>query len=364
MGSRAHRRTTSTEMIALRVAAVGAVMTVLLTACGASDTEDTTTSQASSTTTTLATTTTAPTTTAPTTTTTTEPPTTTTEPQSALEALGFPVSDEWVVETVVAGIDAGTGGLAVAPDGSFYQADFGYSGHVGDTIWKVSPDGEIEAFARSDEMESLTMTVLTDDGTIYQSSYGSNKVFRVDPDGTVELVAEGLRGPTGIVVGEDGTLYVEAYNSNILHTIAPDGTVGELAFDRRFNGINGLTQGPDGTLYAIDHKDGGLFSITLDGEVEKIFQFPEETSHGVYQDGSLFVTSRGGYVVFRYDVDTGDVEIIAGNGEPGDRDGRGGEASFGRPNAITVGPDGALYINHGEGTSNDPVTIRRIAREP
>jgi sugar lactone lactonase YvrE len=341
------------------LAATTVAMMVIVAACSTSD-------DASDRTTTLATTTvpTTATTEPTTTTTTTTPTTTTTQPETALEALGFPVSDEWVVETVVSGLDMATGGLAVADDGTMYQADFGYSGHVGNTVWRIDPDGTVEAFSASDDMESLTMTVLTEDGTIYQSSYGSNRVFRIDPDGTAKVIAEGLRGPTGIVVGADGTLYVEAYNSNILHTIAPDGTVGELAFDRRFNGINGLTQGPDGTLYAIDHKDGGIFSITLDGEVEKIFQFPEETSHGVYHDGSLFVTSRGGYVVFRYDLELGDVEIIAGNGEPGDRDGRGGEASFGRPNAITVGPDGALYINHGGENSNNPVSIRRIAREP
>ena len=75
------------------------------------------------------------TTTAPpsTTTTSTLPETTTTSvPATPLEELGYPVSDDWVVETVVAGVDAGTGGLAIDADGVFYQGDFGYTGHVGD----------------------------------------------------------------------------------------------------------------------------------------------------------------------------------------------------------------------------------------
>lgn len=348
-----------------RVWVLLAVASLLLAACGGAESGgDTSTSTSIPPTTTEATTTTTspPDTAAPTT---ALPPTTTTMlPPTPLEALGYPVSDEWVVETVVAGIDSGTGGLAIDADGNFYQGDFGYSGNPGNAVYRIAPDGTVETIAQSEDMQALTMTVFGPDGTLYQSSYGSDTVFKITPDGQLEVVAKGLRGPTGIAVQEDGTLFVEAFDSNILHRVLPDGTVEEFVFDRRFNGINGITQGPDGTLYLADFKDGSIFSVTLDGIVEKLFQFPEETSHLVYSDGSLFVTSRGGYVVFRYDLATGEAEIIAGNGEPGNSDGRGAESSFGRPNAITIGPDGALYINHGEGTSNDPVTIKRISHQP
>ena len=189
-------------------------------------------------------------------------------------------------------------------------------------------------------------------------------MFRIEPDGTPVVIAEGIRGPTGIAKLDDGTLIVEAFDSSTIHRIAPDGTITDWVFDRRFGGINGLTMGPDSTLYVIDFKDGQLFTVTPDGTVEKLYKFPKATAHGVYHDGSLFVTSRLGYVVFRYDLATGEAEIIAGNAEPGDADGRGSEASFGRPNAIAVGPDGSLYFNHGSGASNDPVTIRRIRFDP
>ncbi len=350
-----------TRRLAVRVGVMMAVVLVA-TACSAStdggdDVTSTSVADTSSTTTT----------TAPpsTTTTSTLPETTTTSvPATPLEELGYPVSDDWVVETVVAGVDAGTGGLAIDADGVFYQGDFGYTGHVGDRVLRITDDGSVETFAQSDLMESLTMTYIAPDGAMYQSSYNSDRVFRIEPDGTPVVIAEGLRGPTGIAQLDDGTLVVEAFDSSILHKIAPDGSVTEWVTDRRFNGINGLTMGPDGTLYVIDFKDGSLFSVDQAGEVEKLFKFPKPTAHGVYLDGSLFVTSRLGYVVFRYDIATGDVEIIAGNAEPGDQDGRGSEASFGRPNAIAVGPDGHLYINHGDGASNDPVTIRRLRYDP
>lgn len=338
-----------------------AAVALLFAACGG------TTESSDDTTSTSATPDTTTTTVAPTTTT-TVPPTTTTIPLTPLEELGYPVSTDWVVTTVVADIDSATGGLAMDEDGNFYQADFGYTGHVGNTVWKVTPDGEITEWASDDGMESLTMTVRLDDGTIYQSSYGSNAVYEIAPDGSVTVIAEGIRavrGPTGILVNDDGSLIVEGYNSNILHRIEPDGTVVDWVTHPGFNGINGIARGDDGTIYIVNHRDGAIFSVSSDGsQVEELHKFPEPTSHGVYLDGSLFVTSRGGFVVFRYDIETGEVEIIAGNGEGGDVDGRGGEASFGRPNAIIVGTDGALYINHGSENANNPVTIRRISYEP
>ena len=52
---------------------------------------------------------------------------------------------------------------------------------------------------------------------------------------------------------------------------------------------------------------------------------------------------------------------VVGTGDEGFDDGPGDQATIARPNAIAVGPDGALYINHGGGDGrNDPVWIRRI----
>lgn len=347
-----HRRRTLLALIGL--------LALLSSACGG-DVSTTTTTE-------LTTSTSAP----PETTTTTAPSTTTStssdsgDANPSLEFLyesGYTYSDEYVVEVAVRDIDSGTGGLAVAEDGTFFQADFGYPGHVGNSVYRIGPDGTVETFAQSDDMESLTMTTFGADGNLYQSSYGSGQLFRLGDDGSVELVAEGIGGPTGIVALEDGTLFVEGYNSGILHKIEPDGTMTEFATHPDFNGINGLTIGPDGTLYAVNHRDGGLFSITQDGTVTKLHEFPWQTSHVAYLDG-LFITSRGIFIIYRYDLETGETHLIAGNAEPGDMDGRGIESSFGRPNAITVGPDGSLYFNHADGSSNSPVHIRRITHQP
>ena len=294
--------------------------------------------------------------------------TTTTEPTTSLGRLlaqgGYTVSDDYVVETVVPHIDAGTGGIAVDETGVIYQSDFGYSGHDGNSVYRIDGEGNLEVFAQSDEFGSLTMITFGADGKLYQSSYGTGRLFRLDSDGNAEELASNLFGPTGIVALEDGTLFVESYNSNAIYRIDPDGTVAEWASHPAFKGPNGLTIGPDGTLYAVNHRDGGLFAVDQDGKVTELHRFVGTTSHVVYHEGGLFVTCRGRYVIYRYDLATGAVEVVAGSAEFGDKDGRGTEASFGRPNAITVGPDGALYFNHGSRRSPDPVTIRRLVYDP
>lgn len=166
---------------------IALALAVMLAACGGGTS---TTPETTATTTTTA----APTTTAPATTT-TAPPTTTTVPPTALERLGYPVSDDWVVETVVADLDAGTGGLAIAEDGTMYLGDFGYPDHPGEAVWRILPDGSAEPWATSEDMGTLTMTTLGADGSLYQSSYGTDRVFRISPDGVPEVVAEDVKGP-------------------------------------------------------------------------------------------------------------------------------------------------------------------------
>jgi streptogramin lyase len=165
---------------------------------------------------------------------------------------------------------------------------------------------------------------------------------------------------------DDGSVLVQSFGLRKIWHVAADGTVSNFTASPApgFNGPNGLSVGPDGTVYSVNYRDGSLFEIDGDGEVDRLHRFPKEGAHVAYLDGGLFVTSRTGYVVWRYDLESGGVEIVAGNGEPGDADGRGIESSFGSPNAIMVGPDGHLYINHGDDAQSNPVTIRRIRHDP
>jgi sugar lactone lactonase YvrE len=327
---------------------------VVFAACSNPDevvTADTTLTEAVTTTTAAPTTTTVPETTVPETTTSTAVP----RPDS------YETSRDYVVETVVSGLDAGTGGLAVDAEGNLYHADFGYPDHVGNTIFKVTPAGEISEFATSDLLASLTGNTFGPDGVLYQSSFGSNNVVIVDPDGTVTLLTDEVRGPTGIVVTDDGRVFVDSCRTNQVFEVFADGSAETLAGGVGMNCPNGLTIDDDGNLYVVNFNSGFMQRITPGGDIEAVYRFPSGNAHVVHVRGFLYVTARTDHRVYRYELATGDVVTVVGTGQEGVDDGPGNEATIARPNAIAVDPDGALYINHGGGDGrNDPVWIRKI----
>ncbi len=340
----------------MRAQALLTMVLLLVVACSNSDevvAADPTTTRPTPVTTAVATTVAPTTTTVPETTTSTAVPT----PDS------YEVSPDYSVETVLAELDAGTGGLAVDGEGNLYHADFGYPDHVGNTIFKVTPNGEVSEFASSDLFTSLTGNTFGPDGKLYQSSFGSSNVVTVDPDGTVELLTDEVRGPTGIVVTDEGRVFVDSCRGNQVFEVFPDGTAEVIASGVGMNCPNGLTIDDDGNLYVVNFDTGFMQRITPEGDIEAIYRFPSGNAHVVHVDGYLYVTARVDHRVYRYEIATGDVVTVVGTGDQGFDDGSGNVATIARPNAIAVGPDGALYINHGGGEGrNDPVWIRKIIR--
>jgi streptogramin lyase len=179
----------------------------------------------------------------------------------------------------------------------------------------------------------------------------------------VTLLTDEVRGPTGIVVTDEGRVFVDSCRRNQVYEVFPDGTAGVVAGGVGMNCPNGLTIDDEGNLYVVNFSAGFMQRITPEGEIEAIYRFPSGNAHVVHVDGFLYVTARTDDRVYRYEIATGDVVTVAGTGEQGFDDGPGNEATIARPNAIAVGPDGALYINHGGGEGrNDPVWIRKITR--
>lgn len=266
------------------------------------------------------------------------------------------------METLVTDLDAAAGGLAIDDDGNLYTADFGYAGHTGNTVFRVDPDGVVEPFASSDLMDQGTGNWFAEDGYLYQSSYGSGHVFRVSADGTMEVLTDEMSGPTGIVVTPEGRIFVDDCNRSQVVEILEDGSTELFASSVRFRCPNGLTIDPEGNFYVVHFNNGFLHKIAPDGEVTELHRFPTQGAHVQYHDGNLFITARVSHLVYRYELATGEVEIIAGSGEAGYEDGPGPDATFGRPNALAISADGTIYVNHGTGSANNPTAIRVIRR--
>jgi glucose/arabinose dehydrogenase len=148
-------------------------------------------------------------------------------------------------------------GVAVAPDGSLYIADF----HNG-RVRRVSPGGIITTVAGDDsdgpsgDDGPATAANLSpfgvavgEDGSIYISDPIDDRVRRVNPSGIITTVAGDeqlgdsgdngpatqaeLNEPSGVALGRDGSVYVSGQvevrrvsPAGTITTVAGDGTLG------------------------------------------------------------------------------------------------------------------------------------------
>ncbi|GMV27894.1 MAG: hypothetical protein AMXMBFR59_00190 [Rhodanobacteraceae bacterium] len=170
-----------------------------------------------------------------------------------------------------------------------------------------------------------------DAGNLYVTNYGDGTVARVARDGSITHFASGLNKPRGITRGSDGLLYVADSGSDSILRIAADGT--HSVFATGLDDPADLRFGSDGQLYVSTQGDDAIQSIAPDGSV------------------SLF--ARGivaSPVALAY---TADGVLLSLNGDGTlrrlERDGRVTVQATGlaSPEALAVGPDGAIYVVSG-----------------
>lgn len=297
-----------------------------------------------------------PTTVMPTTTSSTMPPTTTTT------SFPYPIRAGYTVETIVTELDAAAGGLSVDTDGFLYSADFGEPGRRATRVYRISPEGDVDVFADDSRIFTASGNEFGPDGTLYQSSFRSSQVFAIDPDGNATPFDGRFSGPVGLAYAGDGRIFVAECTLGRIRVINPDGTNETWASDDRFQCPNGLTLDPDENLYMADFGSGDVFKISPEAEVSLLATLPGgNNGHLEYHEGELIVAARGAHQIYAVGLD-GNIELIAGSGETGLSDGPGPEADIGLPNAVAIGRDGTIYVNHAnnDGQSNAPTGIRAI----
>ncbi|AGL16688.1 SMP-30/gluconolactonase/LRE family protein [Actinoplanes sp. N902-109] len=181
------------------------------------------------------------------------------------------------IDTAVA--DAGSNGLALAPDGRSIVA----ATHDQRSVSRY----EIAGFARSTiatgyrgaAFNSPNDVAVRSDGVIYvtdpdfqrgarpDAMAGRTGVFRIS-GGVVSLVDDGLREPNGIALSPDGgTLYVGAYGENTIYRypVLADGSTGTRTVFASVGGPDGVTIDCAGNVYWASGADGRVHVFTPAG---------------------------------------------------------------------------------------------------
>lgn len=268
---------------------------------------------------------------------------------AALPALAQPQVE---VTTATEVLDGAVGGVAVDALGYLYVANFG------NEVWRVSPFGEVEVFAKG--LYGASGNAVDPEGRLLQASFHGGTLHRFDRTGEGEVLARGLKGPVGIAVDPDsGDAIVCACRGNLLHRVAEDGTVETFAESDLFRCPNGIVRSPDGTFHVVNFSDGSVLEVSPEGEVSLLATLPGGGLGHVTRAGDhLYVTGCRSNRVYRVAED-GSFSVLAGSGAFGTDDGPGEEATFATPNGIAYDATrDRLYLN------DYPVPFLRRTVEP
>jgi sugar lactone lactonase YvrE len=191
-------------------------------------------------------------------------------------------------------------------------------------------------------------------GNLFVAEWGAGRISRFAPDGARETFAEGLSGPSGLVVSPDGVLFVASYSSNVIWRFSPDGrrstyatglaTPAGLSFDRSgrlmvanrrtneilavengglspvIGGLNtpvGAVQLPDGG-FVVSNIGGGVTILRPDGTRIEAGQDFRTPGPGIAMTGTgrVFVVDYGGTTVREILMEGGSRAIADGFSSP------------------------------------------------
>lgn len=265
-------------------------------------------------------------------------------------------TQEAIVSTIQLDANLSLDGLLMTPDGTLY----GTEGFDGNRVFKINLDGSTEVIAAG--LNGPIDMDYDTTGNIYVSTFNNAGLFKIDPRPAipdVDYVATVTTGPSGVVVNrETGNIYVSHYgtgfpgNGNSIYQVTPDGTASVFALGSGLNVPVSLAIDEEGNLYAPNIANARLYRITPEGIVNFLVQLPTANLHPfnighiAYANGYLYVTGNSSQpLIFKVSLE-GEYEVIAGDGTIGHLDGLGSEARFNGPNGIAASVTGdTLFIS-------------------
>ena len=103
------------------------------------------------------------------------------------------------------------------------------------------------------------------DGRLYVTDIPFGRIFRVDPAGNWEQIAEYDGWPNGLKIHQDGRIFITDYRRGLMQLDPATGSVTpflETVGSESFKGVNDLVFGKSGTIYFTDQGQTGMHDPT------------------------------------------------------------------------------------------------------
>lgn len=193
------------------------------------------------------------------------------------------------------------------------------------------------------------------DSNFYFSEYNTGKIYKVRPDDSFNVFADGFAGPTGMVVNPGGdSLLVANYNNNSIYKVAlADSSVHNWVQGNGLNGPDGLVFGPGGNLFAANFDDNKIFKISPAGQFSlfSVLNGSSNSGYLVRVDSMFYAAGFFGHRIYEIDWN-GNSSVIAGIGTSSGANGAAAQAGFHRPNGMAASVTGdSIYITDGTPTA-------------
>ena len=252
----------------------------------------------------------------------------------------------------------------------------------GSTLKKVTPEGEISLIAGlQNEYDfangigenarfnhATDLAINRETGDIFIADFFNERIRRVSPGGEVSTFAENIPGILTLDIDKDGGIW--AANVAQVFRVSSTGGVSNFAgssergfrdaqgFLAQFDFIAGLAVDKDANLFVTDFFSNRLRKITPDQRVTSLSNGQSGYANGdigvaqfqrLYQlafdaKGNLIMTDQFNHRI-RMMTPDGQVSLLAGEGEPGLKNGEGKEAQFNQPHGIAIDKNGVIYVS-------------------
>lgn len=278
--------------------------------------------------------------------------------------LGY--GQNWTVSTFMESDDANvTDALALDSEGNLFGSDF-----YGTDVYMITPDGAVSSFVTG--MANPNGLAFDSEDNLFVVEYGGAAINKFDHDGNLLETYTTGDYPSGLVKAyrSDAMIFTTAdfggFGSNGVFRLNTDGTIDTIYVGDPIQLPVGLTYGPGGVLYIGDYWTREIFRITRQGEIEYVATVPAPNNYVpylafiTYSQGFLYGTIYGENKIYKIDPRGVDVvEEFSGTGAYGGTDGPIDEATYIFPSGILANKSGnVMYLSEFSSAGN----IRKIVR--